>query len=500
MTTDDVEMSTADGRAGGSVPHWEVAIIGAGAGGLGLAIRLAKSRRRDFVIFEASDGVGGTWRSNTYPGAACDVPSHLYSYSFALKPDWSKTYAAQPEILRYFEECAERFGISHHVRPHTRITSAHWQEGRKRWHLTDAAGKRYEADVLVSAVGTFATPSRPDIAGLDSFGGPCFHSARWEHEHDLTGRRVAVIGTGASAAQIVPELAKVAATVHVYQRTPQWILPRSDKPFTEEEKRRFARNPIAARRHRRELYWAFENTIAFRHGEDGAEQLKAVALSHLDYRIKDDELRSKLTPDFPFGCKRSLVCSDFYKAVLRDNVELVTEPIDRVTPGAIVTADARERPVDAIVLATGFKATEYLNGIDVVGVGGCRLHDDWSEVAHAYMGLTVTGYPNFFMLYGPNTNQGGNSIIVILEAQATYVLSALRAMRWRRVRAVDVRRDVMDAYNRELQMALDGTIWNDGCQSYFKNANGKIATQLPQTSRWYAQRTKRFRMKEYVQS
>jgi cation diffusion facilitator CzcD-associated flavoprotein CzcO len=311
---------------------------------------------------------------------------------------------------------------------------------------------------------------------------------------------VAVIGTGASAAQIVPELAKVAQSLSVFQRTPQWILPRSDKPFTEEQKRRFARNPIAARRHRKELYWAFENTIAFRHGEEGADQLKALAESHIEYRIKDDELRAKLTPDYPFGCKRTLVCSDFYKAMLRDNVELVTDGIQRVTPDSIVTTDGRERPVDAIVLATGFKATEYLHGIDVIGVDGRRLHDDWDEVAHAYMGLTVSGYPNFFMLYGPNTNQGGNSIIVILEAQATYVLSALRSMHWRRVRAVDVRRDVMDGYNRELQEALAGTIWNDGCQSYFKNANGKIATQLPQTSRWYAKRTKRFRMREYVQS
>jgi cation diffusion facilitator CzcD-associated flavoprotein CzcO len=484
----------------GAVQHWGVAIIGAGAGGLGLAIRLKKSHRRDFVLFEASDGVGGTWRSNTYPGAACDVPSHLYSYSFARKPDWTKTYAEQPEILRYLEDCADRFAISGHVRTHTRITSAHWDQEERRWRLTDAEGRVYEADVLVSAVGTFAAPSLPDITGLDSFTGPCFHSARWEHEHDLTGRRVAVIGTGASAAQIVPELAKVAKAVHVFQRTPQWILPRSDKPFTEEQKRRFARNPVAARRHRRELYWALENTIAFRHGEEGAERLRSLALSHIDYRIKDDGLRAKLTPGYPFGCKRALVCSDFYKAVLRDNVELVTEGIERVTPGSIVTADGRDRPVDAIVLATGFKATEYLEGIDVVGVRGRRLHDDWSEVAHAYMGLTVSGYPNFFMLYGPNTNQGGNSIIVILEAQAGYVLSALRATRWRGVRAVDVRRDVMDDYNRELQEALAGTIWSDGCQSYFKNANGKIATQLPQTSSWYAQRTKHFRMREYVRS
>ena len=489
-----------EGHGDGGVPHWRVAIMGAGAGGLGLAIRLATSRQRDFVLFEASDGVGGTWRLNTYPGAACDVPSHLYSYSFALKPDWTKTYAEQPEILQYFEDCADRFGIRPHLRPHTRITTARWDEGAARWHLTDAGGGAYTADVLVSAIGTFAVPSTPAIDGLGSFAGPCFHSARWEHEHDLTGKRVAVIGTGASAAQIVPELAKVAAAVDVYQRTPQWILPRSDKPFTEEQKRRFARNPIAARRHRREIYWAFENTIAFRHGDEVAEQLKALALSHLEHRIKDDGLRAKLTPDYPFGCKRTLVCSDFYKALVRDNVELVTERIERVTADSVVTADGRERPADIIVLATGFEATEYLKGIEVVGVDGRRLHDDWAEVAHAYLGLTVAGYPNFFMLYGPNTNQGGNSIIVILEAQATYVLRALRAMRLHRARAVDVRREVMDDYNSELAEALAGTIWSDGCQSYFKNEKGKIATQLPQTSRWYAERTRRFRMREYVRS
>ncbi|MGO8827087.1 MAG: flavin-containing monooxygenase [Acidimicrobiales bacterium] len=487
-------------ESGGAEPHRRVAIMGAGAGGLGLAIRLAKSGQRDFVLFEASDGVGGTWRANTYPGAACDVPSHLYSYSFALKPDWSKTYANQPEILQYFEDCADRFGIRPHLRPHTRITAARWDEGARHWRLTDAEGRTYTADVFVSAIGTFTSPFVPQIDGLGSFAGPCFHSARWEHGHDLAGARVAVIGTGASAAQIVPELAREAGAVSVFQRTPQWILPRSDKPFTEEQKRRFARNPIAARRHRRDIYWAFENTIAFRHGDEVAEQLEALALSHIDHRIADPELRAKLTPDYPFGCKRTLVCSDFYKALVRDDVELVTEGIERVTPGAIVTDDGRERPVDAIVLATGFKATEYLEGIDVVGIGGRSLHDDWAEVAHAYMGLTVSGYPNFFMLYGPNTNQGGNSIIVILEAQATYVLGALRAMRRRRVRAVDVRREVMDAYNEELAEALAGTVWSDGCQSYFKNANGRIATQLPQTSRWYTEKTRRFRMREYVRS
>jgi cation diffusion facilitator CzcD-associated flavoprotein CzcO len=483
----------------GDVPHWQVAIIGAGAGGLGLAIRLAESGRRDFVLFDATDGVGGTWRINTYPGAACDVPSHLYSYSFALKPDWTKTYAAQPEILQYFEDCTDSFGIRPHLQAGVRITSAVWDEEARQWRLTDADGGAYEADVVVSAVGTFATPSYPDIEGLDDFAGPRFHSARWEHEHDLTGQRVAVIGTGASAGQIVPELAKIASQVDVYQRTPQWILPRRDTPFSQEDKERFANDRQAMAAHREEIFWAFENTIAFRLNDNTRVAIEEVARSHIDYRIADPELKAKLTPDYPFGCKRTLICSDFYKAVVRDDVELVTDHIERVTPGGIVTADGRERPADVIVLATGFKATEYLDGIDVVGRGGRRLHDDWARagVAHAYLGLTVSGYPNFFMFYGPNTNQGGNSIIVILEAQATYVLSALHAMQEHGVAAVDVRRDVMDGYNRDLTDALEGTVWQHGCQSYFKNASGKIATQLPQTSLWYTERTTTFEMEEY---
>jgi len=478
-------------------PRWKIAILGAGAGGLGLAIRLVKAGRRDFVIFEAADGVGGTWRINSYPGAACDVPSHLYSYSFALKPDWTKTYATQPEILQYFEDCADRFGVRPHLRFNTPIVSARWREADGVWVLRDASGDEYEAQTVVSALGTFNAPAIPDIEGLDTFEGPCFHSARWEHEHDLTGRRVAVIGTGASAAQIVPELARCAEKISLFQRTPQWILPRSDKPFTEEQKRHFSRNPIAARRHRWQIYRAFERNITFRQGDAMADQLRALALSHLDYRIKDPVLKAKLTPDYPFGCKRTLVTSDFYKAVVRDDVELVTEGIDRVMPNGVRTIDGGEHKVDAVILATGFRATEYLSGLEVVGLGGRRLRDDWSEVPHAYMGMTVSGYPNFFMLYGPNTNQGGNSIIFILEAQAAYVVRALRAMGRRRVHAVDVKRDVMEAYNRELGEALHGTVWDTGCRSYFKNENGKIATQLPYPSLWYWRRTRWFRIRDY---
>jgi len=474
-----------------------VAILGAGAGGLGLAIRLKRAHQDDFVIFEASDGVGGTWRTNSYPGAACDVPSHLYSYSFAMKPDWTKTYANQPEILQYFEECADRFGIRPHLRVNTTVVSAEWDAVAMVWRLTDSAGGQATARVLVSALGTFNAPLVPEFEGLDSFEGKYWHSSRWDHQQDLSGKRVAVIGTGASAVQIVPALAPSVRHLTMFQRSPSWILPRSDKQFTDEEKQRFARHKLAARRHRWDIYRTFERNITFRHGDAMADQLRALALSHLDHRIKDDELRAKLTPDFPFGCKRTLVSSDFYKAMVRPEVSLVTDAIERITPSGVLTADGTEHEVDALVLATGFRATEYLHGLDVVGVGGRHLHDDWSEAAHAYLGMTVAGYPNFFMLYGPNTNQGGNSIIFILEAQAAYIVRALRAMRHRRLASISIRRPVMDAYNTQLADDLEGTVWDTGCQSYFKNERGKIVTQLPYPSLWYWRRTRRFKLSEY---
>ena len=399
------------------------------------------------MIFEASDGVGGTWRANTYPGAACDVPSHLYSYSFALKPDWTKTYAEQAEILRYFEDCADRFGIRPHLRTGTRITGARWDEGARRWHLTDAAGGAYDADVLVSAIGTFTTPFVPDIDGLGSFEGPCFHSARWEHEHDLSGA-----GWPSSEREPAPPRScrrwpRCARSVSVFQRTPQWILPRSDKPFTEAQKRRFARNPIAARRHRREIYWAFENTITFRHGDEMAEQLKALALSHIDHRIHDDRLRAKLTPDYPFGCKRTLVCSAFYKALTRDNVELVTERIERVTPGAIVTEDGRERAVDAIVLATGFEADRVPRGDRRGGRGRPSPARRLVRGGARLPGPHGVGLPELLHALRPQHEPGRQLHHRDPRGPGPYVLSALRAMRRRRAHAVDVRRDVMDTYN-----------------------------------------------------
>jgi cyclohexanone monooxygenase len=474
-----------------------VAILGAGAGGLGMAIRLKRAGRHDFVLFEASDGVGGTWRANAYPGAACDVPSHLYSYSFALKPDWTRTYAGQPEILEYFEQCADRYGIRPHLLTGTPIVAATWLPDTGRWRLCSAGGATFEATVLVSALGMLRVPSIPAIKGLDSFAGTTFHSARWNHRHDMAGRRIAVIGTGASAAQIVPAVAPTADRVTLFQRSPSWVLPRADRPFSPEEIRRFSRHPLAARRHRWEIYRSYERAISFRHGDAVAGQLEALALSHLAHRVKDEELRAKLTPSYPFGCKRTLVTSDFYKSLVRDPVDLVTAPISHVTAGAVMTGDGRAHQVDTIVLATGFRAADYLHGLEVIGVHGRSLHEEWAGAPQAYLGMAVSGYPNFFMLYGPNTNQGGNSIIFILEAQAAYVVRALRAMRRRRVASVDVRRRVQDEYNRELQSALRGTVWDTGCESYFKAANGQIVTQLPHPSLWYWRRTRRFRLRDY---
>ena len=477
--------------------RFRVAVLGAGFGGLATAHRLDGIGIDDVVIFERSDGVGGTWRANSYPGAACDVPSHLYSLSFAPNPNWSRTYATQPEILRYVEDCYDRFDIRRKVRASTEIVSASWQEGRACWRLRDAAGTEYEASVLVSAIGMFHTPSLPAIPGLGDFTGTVFHSARWDHDHDLTGERVAVIGTGASAIQIVPAIADRTEHLVVHQRTPAWILPRRDEAFTEEQKRAFASDHQLARQHRTELYELFEQNTAFIAGDPAAERIAEVAQGYLERKVAEGDLRAKLTPDYPVGCKRVLVSSDFYPAVQRDDVELVTDHIERVTETGVRSVDGTERPCDTIVLCTGFRATEYFRDIDLVGRAGLSIHDHWAGVPRAYHGMTVPGFPNFFMLYGPNTNQGGNSIILILEAQANYVAAAMEAMNETEASTVDVRPESMRRYLVDLEDALEATVWSGGCDSYFRTARGDIVTQLPHTSGWYCDQLLNFDLDDF---
>ncbi len=476
----------------------DVAIVGAGFGGLALADRLAEDGVDNVVLFERGDGVGGTWRANSYPGAACDVPSHLYSLSTAPNPDWSRAYATQPEILRYIEDCYDRMEVRPKVQLGTDIVAATWSESDLRWGLRDRNGGRFEASVLVTATGMFNSPSVPALSGLDRFEGTQFHSARWNHDHDLTGRRVAVIGTGASSIQIVPAIVDRVAHLDLYQRTAPWILPRNDPPYAIEQRQAFATHPEEAAQHRQGLYEMFEQTTAFLTGDPGAAAIAAVARDYLERKVPDPVLRAKLTPDHPFGCTRTLVSSDYYPAVQRDRVTLVTEGIERITPTGVRTVDGTERPIDTIILCTGFRASEYLNGIQVTGRDGRDIHEQWSGVPRAYHGMAVPGFPNFFMMYGPNTNQGGNSILLILEAQAQFVASALGAMRSMSVSSVEVSTGAMGRYERELERDLHGTVWAQGCRSYFHSATGDIVTQLPHTSGWYAEATQQIDKDDFI--
>jgi Predicted flavoprotein involved in K+ transport len=444
----------------------------------------------DYTIYEKSDGVGGTWRDNTYPGAACDVPSHLYSYSFAPNPWWSRTYATQPEILAYLERCTDQFGVRSHVRTGTAIVEARWIDADHQWELRSPAGETFRADVLVSGLGMLNVPSVPEIPGSYRFTGRVFHSSRWDHGRSTAGERVASIGTGASAVQYVPAIAPDAEHVTVFQRTPIWITPRIDAPYPPEQQRRFARVPLAARRHRWQIWWTYERANFDAASEQTVGQT-ALARSYLERKIDAPELRVRLTPDYPVGCKRPLMSREWYPTLTRPNVRLVTEPITEITETGLRTDDGEEHVVDTIIYGTGFTANAYLSSIDIFGRDGRRLHDDWSDGAEAYLGITVAGYPNLFLLYGPNTN-GVTSIMFMHEAQVHYVMGALRSLtRWGRC-AFEVRARVSRRYNRRLQAALEGTVWTAGCDNYFRAPSGKVVTQLPMSGGRYWVRTRVF--------
>ncbi|MGI8755414.1 MAG: flavin-containing monooxygenase [Acidimicrobiales bacterium] len=475
----------------------QVAVLGAGFGGLAMARALTEVGIDDVVILERSDGVGGTWRANTYPGAACDVPSHLYSLSYAPNPDWSRTYASQPEILAYIEDCYERFDVARKVRTGTTVVSARWHQADRCWRIGDDQGQTYEASVFVSAIGMFHTPSMPTIPGMGDFAGASFHSARWDHDHDLTGRRVAVVGTGASSIQIVPAIADAADRVLVFQRTPPWIVPRFDEAFTDEQRRSFAEEPSVAQRLRDEIHGLYESNLSFLRGDPSGDLLAQIASDHLGRKVADPDLRARLRPDYPVGCKRTLVSSAFYPAVQRDDVDLVTAPIERITSGGIRTTDGTDWPCDTIVWSTGFRATEYLHGIEVTGRDGRHLHEEWNGVPRAWHGMAVPGFPNFFMLYGPNTNQGGNSIILMLEAQASFIAQALATMAGDRADEVEVTESAMADYTAELLEGLAATVWTDGCDSYFRTPGGDIVTQIPHTATWYQERLGQFRPADF---
>jgi cation diffusion facilitator CzcD-associated flavoprotein CzcO len=475
-----------------------VAILGAGASGIAMAVALKRAGLDRFTIFEKGEGVGGTWRDNTYPGAGCDVPSHMYSFSFAPKADWSRIYSPQSEILAYFEDCAGREGLLPHCRFRTEVESADFDEEAGVWRLRTKDGEQFAAEILVSAVGQLSRPSYPRLPGLEDFRGKTFHSARWDHGYDLAGKRVAVIGNGASAVQFVPHVAAVAGKLSLFQRSNHWITPRGDRAYTAREKDLFRRFPWFRRLHRGLIYALLEkNFFVFRPGSWMARRMERSARAHLADQVKDPVLRSKLTPDYPIGCKRILVGDDYYPALVRDHVEVVTDAIARVTEDAVVTADGREHPVDAIVYGTGFVTTEFLAPLRVRGRGGLRLEDAWKEGAEAYLGVAVAGFPNFFLLYGPNTNLGHNSILYMVETQVRYVMACLRAMQERRLRWLDVKAAAMAAYNRALQAALAGTVWAGGCHSWYKNDSGRITNNWADSTLRYRWRLRRLRLEDF---
>jgi cation diffusion facilitator CzcD-associated flavoprotein CzcO len=469
-----------------AVHRLRIAIIGAGPGGICAGVHLRAAGFDDFVILEKSDGVGGTWQHNRYPGAECDVPSHLYSFSFELKPDWSKPYGRQAEIRAYMQACVERHGLTPHLRLNTEVRRATWNDASSLWHVETAAGEVLEVDVVISALGMFNELYWPDIPGLDGFEGTRFHSARWNHDHDLSGETVGVIGSAASAVQFVPEIAPRVARLHVYQRSANWVLPKEDDPYTPEQIEAFRADPEALRRSRDELLRQMDGVVytadPVRRRKAEEAGLAAIAV------VADSDLRRKLTPKEPWGCKRPLFANPYYPTFNRPNVELVTEPIERITSDAIVTSDGKARRADTLILATGFQTTRFLSAIDVVGRGGRKLDLAWSDGAQAYLGITTSGFPNLFMLYGPNTNQG--SILYMIECQVEYVLRQLQRLRDENLAWLDVRPEVMERYNAELQRDIaDVEVWQAGCNSYYRSASGRVVTQWPHSMNAYRQRT-----------
>jgi cation diffusion facilitator CzcD-associated flavoprotein CzcO len=464
--------------------HHRVVIIGAGLGGIATAIALLEDGVHDFVVLEQAPAVGGTWYHNRYPGAECDVKSHLYSFSFELNPRWTRRYARQPEILAYIEGVVEKYGVTPHLRLSTAVLSMRWDDERHCWRVATAAGD-VTADFVVSAVGMFNEPVWPAIEGLDRFQGRLLHTARWPEGELLEGQRVAVIGSAASAVQLVPELAPHVDQLHVFQRTPIWVLPKEDDAYTAEELETFARDRDAIPVLREELTALVNRTMTFG-DEEICRRAAEAGMRNLE-QVVDPELRRRLTPTLPWGSRRPVVSNVYYPAFNRPNVHLVTDPIAQIEAGAVVTRDGTTRPVDVIVCATGFAVTKYLSVIDVTGRGGRSLADEWADEPRAYLGVVVPGFPNLVMMYGPNTNNG--SILTMLEAQAEFAVRWLRWMTDHGVAAFDIRPEVVDDYNEGLQRDLDAVeVWQAQPDGYYRGRSGRIVTQWPLTMSDYRER------------
>lgn len=480
-----------------STPHHHIAIVGSGFAGLGMAIKLKQESIEDFVILERADGLGGTWRDNTYPGCGCDVPSHLYSFSFAPNPGWSRTFSRQPEIWEYLRAVSRRYGIDPHIRYRHEVTGAQWDAQAERWEVQTSAGP-LTADILIAGPGPLSDPKLPDIPGIESFAGEMFHSARWKHSYPLDGKRVGVIGTGASAIQFVPEIQPQVGQLSLFQRTPPWVVGSRDRPISGVEHAIYRALPGAQLAMRAAVYWARELFVIGFMRPRAESPGERMARRHLESQVPDPELRAKLTPNYRMGCKRVLISNDYYPALQQPNVELVTDAIREITPTGVLTADGTARDLDAIILGTGFHVTDMPVGNWVRGADGRSLTDTWKGSPQAYLGASVAGFPNLFLLVGPNTGLGHNSIVFMIESQLNHIMGCLRFMRRHGLHSFEVRADVQQRFNERIQRRLQGTVWNSGgCASWYLDENGNNTTIWPGFTWPFRRRTRHFRPAEY---
>lgn len=461
----------------------QVAIVGSGFGGLGAAIALRQAGLSDFLILERGDEVGGTWRDNQYPGAACDVQSFLYSYSFEQWPYWRRAFAPAEQIFQYTLHCVSKYKLRPHVRLNAEVVSATWDEPSATWALRLADGREVVANHIILGTGGLSRPKLPEIPGIASFQGESFHTAQWNHDFDLSGRRVAVVGTGASSIQVVPAIAHKVGSLSVFQRTPAWVIHKPDRDISEREQRLYARFPALLNAQRARVYAQLDpRSVAFAVEPRIMKAFEFIAKRFLRSEVKDTALREKLTPSYRIGCKRILMSNEYYPALQRDNVEVITGAdgaIAEVTPRGIRTADGREHALDCIVWATGFQEADALSPFPIYGVGGRSLQETWGINAEAYKGTSVHGFPNLYMLVGPNTGLGHSSMILIIEAQIRYLMQAIQWQLRTGADIIEVREEAQRRYNEKLMRRLAKTVWATGCNSWYTNSEGRNTTLWP---------------------
>ncbi|NGY06235.1 flavin-containing monooxygenase [Solimonas terrae] len=486
---------------GGESGAMSVLIIGSGFSGLGLAVRLKQAGIEDFEILERADSVGGTWRDNRYPGCACDVQSHLYSFSFEQNPEWTRMFAQQPEIERYLQGVADKYGLLGHTRFGANVVAARYDETHALWRVETADGRRFSGRVLVSGMGALSNPSIPKIPGLADFKGKLFHSAQWDHDYELAGKRVAVIGTGASAIQFVPQIVPKLAHLDLYQRTPPWIMPKPDRAISDGERRLFRVLPFTQKLMRAGLYAMLETRVlGFVVNPALMRLVQRTAERHLRRQVPDPALRARLTPSYTIGCKRVLISDDYFPALTQKHVDVISDQVTEVRADAVVTADGTAREVDAIILGTGFTVQDPIPRGAIFGRGARDLWDRWNEKGvEAYLGASVHGFPNFFMLMGPNTGLGHTSQVFMIESHIAYVMDCIRQMRAKQLRAVDVRAEVQQQFNDKLQNSVNAAIWNQGgCKSWYLDARGRNTTIWPGFTFVFRGKTRRFRLADYA--